>query len=455
MSRVISKTDLDKVLAAIASHPGGVSIGDLAPQIPGVPRRSLQRWLAALVEAGEVEIRGMARARRYVLASAERASTPPLAAAGLVLSSPGEEIARAVGADRASRMPVGYRRAFLDDYRPNETFYLPGGLRRRLLEIGQTPDGKRPAGTFARQLLGRLLVDLSWNSSRLEGNTYSLLETERLIERGSEAEGKDTREAQMILNHKAAIEFMVESAQDLRFDRMTILNLHALLSDNLLPDPAASGRLRAIQVQIHGTVFEPLGVPQLVEECFRQVLSAADAIRDPFEQAFFALVHIPYLQPFEDVNKRVSRLAANIPFIRDNLCPLSFIDVPEEPYVAGILGVYELNRVELLRDVFAWAYQRSCARYAAIHQSLGEPDPFKLRYRSLIQQAVAEVVRGGLDKEHATPQLREFARGQVEEQDRARFLAAVEAELVSLHEGNFARFRLRPSEFAKWSATWR
>lgn len=83
-------------------------------------------------------------------------------------------------------------------------------------------------------------------------------------------------------------------------------------------------------------------------------------------QAFFLMVHLPYLQPFEDVNKRTSRLAANIPLIHHNLCPLSFIDVPQSAYVDAMIGVYELNRIELLRDVFVWAYERSCQQYVAV-----------------------------------------------------------------------------------------
>ena len=96
------------------------------------------------------------------------------------------------------------------------------------------------------------------------------------------------------------------------------------------------------------------------------------------------MVHLPYLQPFDDVNKRTSRLSANIPLIRENLSPLSFVDVPEQAYIDGLLGVYELNQIELLRDVFVWAYERSCARYSAVRQPLGEPDKFRLRYRDRI-----------------------------------------------------------------------
>ncbi len=316
-------------------------------------------------------------------------------------------------------------------------------------------DGVRPAGTYARQIFSRLLIDLSWNSSRLEGNTYSLLETERLLELGEAAEGKDAREAQMILNHKAAIELLVEQASEVGFNRYSILNLHALLSDNLLADPQACGRLRAIPVGIAKTVYHPLEVPQLIDECFQQLLDTAAAIVDPFEQAFFAMVHLPYLQPFEDVNKRVSRLAANLPLIRQNLCPLSFVDVPERAYIDGILGVYELNRIELLRDVFVWAYERSCARYSAVRRSLGEPDPFRLRYRALVAETVAEIVRGGMDKKAATAFIKRRAAEDISQEDRARFVEVVETEIMSLHEGNIARYRLRPAQYQTWRETWR
>lgn len=353
------------------------------------------------------------------------------------------------------RTPVGYRRSFLDSYRPNTTFYLHAALRAELQALGQVAAHNEPAGTYARSIANRLLIDLSWNSSRLEGNTYSLLETERLLSAGDAAEGKGALEAQMILNHKAAIEFLMDCTPDMGFNRYTLLNLHALLSDNLLPDPTASGRLRTVAVGIGQAVFLPLEGPQLIAECFAQVLDTAAAIQDPLEQAFFAMVHLPYLQPFEDVNKRVSRLAANIPLIQHNLCPLSFVDVPPAAYISAMLGVYELNRIELLRDVFAWAYKRSCARYSAVRQSLGEPDPFRLRYRALIFDTVAEVVRAAMNKQRAIAFVARQARQHLPPADQHRFVEVTETELMSLHEGNMARYRLRPSEFEAWRQGWR
>ncbi|HED13778.1 MAG TPA: Fic family protein, partial [Gammaproteobacteria bacterium] len=219
-------------------------------------------------------------------------------------------------------------------------------------------------------------------------------------------------------------------------------------------DPEAGGRLRTTLVGIGGTVFQPLAVPQLIEECFQQILDTATAIVDPFEQSFFAMVHLPYLQPFIDVNKRVSRLAANIPFIQKNLCPLSFVDVPERANIEGILGVCELNRIELLRDVYLWAYQRSATRYSAIRQSLGDPDPFRMHYRQQIRQLVHEIVKEGTGKKPAVGKIKQFADATISAEDKARFIEITETELMSLHKGNIARYRLLPSEYTRWREAW-
>ena len=454
---VLSSTH-EAVLKAVAQSAAGANIEQIEAQLPQPPtRRTLQRWLNVLVGQGRLRKEGQARSTRYLLpvqAAPEAADAAP-GDVFFPLSDEARAIDIAVRQPVQHRTPVGYRRSFLDSYRPNTTFYLHAALRAELQALGQVAAHNEPAGTYARSIANRLFIDLSWNSSRLEGNTYSLLETERLLSAGDAAEGKGALEAQMILNHKASIEFLMDCTPDMGFNRYTLLNLHALLSDNLLPDPTASGRLRTVAVGIGQAVFLPLEGPQLIAECFAQVLDTAAAIQDPLEQAFFAMVHLPYLQPFEDVNKRVSRLAANIPLIQHNLCPLSFVDVPPAAYISAMLGVYELNRIELLRDVFAWAYKRSCARYSAVRQSLGEPDPFRLRYRALIFDTVAEVVRAAMNKQRAIAFVARQARQHLPPADQHRFVEVTETELMSLHEGNMARYRLRPSEFEAWRQGWR
>jgi len=236
--------------------------------------------------------------------------------------------------------------------------------------------------------------------------------------------------------------------------RRGVLNLHGILAQNLLPDEAAAGRLRRIAVGIESSAFHPLEVPQLIEECFNQVLATAQAIHDPFEQSFFAMVHLPYLQPFDDVNKRVSRLAANIPFIKANLSPLSFTSVPRSTYTDAILGIHELNGVDLLKDVYIWAYERSAERYAAVRQSLGDPDPFKQLHREALRQLVGDVVRRRMDRKEAGAHIAEWVKSNIAWDEQGRFREMAESDLLSLHEGNFARLQVRPSEFAAWQIAW-
>lgn len=446
-----------RIEAEIARHPDGVGIDDLHTVLADiVSRRTLQRRVSELADQRKIASIGNGRSQRYRLPKIIGAGVTEQAHAAdevdaeiyIPVSPESEGIRAYIRQPIQGRKPVGYGRELLETYRPNETAYLSPEIREHLHNIGRSPDGERPAGTYARDILGRLLIDLSWASSRLEGNTYTRLDTQNLIELGQAAEGKDRREAQMILNHKAAIELLVEQAEDIGFNTFTFFNLHALLSENLLADPGESGRLRSRIVEVSGTVFHPLGIPQQIDAYFRMILDKADAIEDPFEQAFFIMVHIPYLQPFVDVNKRVSRLGANIPLIRHNLCPLSFIDVPERAYVEGTLGVYEMTRVELLCDVFVWAYERSCQRYMAIRETVAEPDPLRLRYREVLIAMVGDIVRGL--KSPSAALVRAEVAPLVPGEDLEQVTELALADLRQLHEGNVSRYRLRLSEYRAW-----
>lgn len=459
MPKQIDRSDLDAIMNIVAKFPDGIPLSKIMENLSiHISRRNVQHRLVLLVKNGLLHAKGKARARLYTLPLEKgkdiSGHMEVYNAHAIVLSPEAEEIQRQVMRPIQARIPVGYNIDFLDEYRPNVTYYLSESIRQRLFEMGKT-DGDQPAGTYARKIYGRLLIDLSWNSSRLEGNTYSLLETERLFDLSQIAEGKDLREARMILNHKDAIEFLIDTSSDIGVNRSIILNLHALLSNDLMVDLEACGRLRSIAVGIGKSVYQPLAMPQKIQELFQQVVDTARAIKNPFEQAFFLMVHLPYLQPFEDVNKRVSRLAANIPLIQNNLCPLSFVDLPQQTYVNGLLGVYEFNRIELLRDVFVWAYERSCLRYSITRKELGEPDPFRIRYRNAITENVSRVVRGCMDKTAAIAFIREYARLSVPPEDQLHFVESVERDIMSLHEGNIARHRIRDVEYEAWRKTWR
>ncbi len=457
MPRLTTPQELDQLVALIAAALDGIGIeGLLQAQGNILQRRTLQRRLASLVAQGRIQTVGGARAVRYCAAPnvGNASLTIPqfklhATAEVYVPTSPeGEAIKALARQPRHLRPPVGYKLEFLEQYHPNHTAYLPPDLRDQLHALGRSPADQTPAGTFARDILNRLLIDLSWASSQLEGNTYSRLDTERLIEFGQAAEGKNALETQMILNHKQAIEYLVRDPTTASLTPNTIIALHALLSDGLMADPMACGRIRRRAVEIGGSTYLPVALPQRLEELFGIVIGMAAEISDPFEQAFFLMVHLPYLQPFEDVNKRVSRLAANIPFIRHNLCPLSFIDVPQQAYVDAMIGVYELNRIALLRDVFVWAYARSCQQYVAVQQNLVQPDIFRLRYRMALSEVVTAIVRSDEAATDATVRVRTPL--SVLDPDKAHFVTLVLAEFKALHAGNAVRFGIGPLELAAW-----
>lgn len=433
-------------LQSIRGEAGGLALADLLARHPGVPRRTAQRWVAQLLREGRVAAVGRARARRYVLA----APSPEPGESAISLATAGREILAYVEQPLAARAPVGYQEEFLLDYRPNETAYLPAPLRERLWRMGRLAPAQQraAAGTYDRDLVGRLLIDLSWASSHLEGNTYSLLDTQRLIEESRAATGKTALETQMILNHKAAIDLLVGNADAIGFNRFTVHNLHSLLAENLLPNPNDEGRLREHAVEIGESVYRPLAMPARIEHLFDVLLEKAAGIADPFEQSFFALAHLPYLQPFADVNKRTSRLAANVPLIRARLCPLTFLGVPRQLYAQAILGVYEATRIELLRDLFVWAYERSTREYIAIREDPPEPSPLRLTYREVIKQCVrAAVLRPSLQPAEA---MRATIEKSVPTADRDDVRFLISDELARLHEGVLVRYGLGRRDFERW-----
>ena len=476
---IMPKPELDTIVESIGNRVDGASVGELFGQLE-IKKRTLQRRLDQLVRDGRIVPRGEGRGRRYLVPeTADLSWQAPADIAYSVekswqdeqirvretradgetvpdwLSAEALEIRSKIREPLATRKAVDYQHEFLTSYVPNQTYYLPEKLRGDLAKLGKVGISKLPAGTYVRKVMDRLLIDLSWNSSRLEGNTYSLLETQRLLDLGEEVEGKSIIDAQMILNHKSAVEMLAEDAEEIRFDVFTICNLHAILSEGLMRSPELCGQVRSVAVGIGGSVFRPLSVPQQVEERFHEVLDKAEAIEDPFEQSFFVLVHFPYLQAFEDVNKRVSRLACNLPLVKHNLCPLSFVGVPKEEYVGALIGVYELNRIDYLRDVFVWAYRRSCDRYGEVRQVTGEPDRFRMRYRSELKRYIGEVVRGCMDKASAARWIAAAAERDISEGDREKFIEMVETDLSFLRSVNIVRHRLRLSEFEKWHAGWR
>lgn len=423
-------------------------------QLVEVTRSSLpavKRMLSKLVEEGRVEVTGKARATRYRLL----AQGAPVATSTPAPPPPAEAVAsRAVPTWRAAslalrqqltlplaaRVPVTYRREFVDSYKPNETFLLPRDLAEELAALGRLP-GQLPAGTYVRKVLEQLLVDLSWSSSHLEGNRYTLLDTEELFKSGAAATDSD---AVMLLNHKAAIEFLVDAVPTQGLSSGLVRNLHAVLMQDLLAEVAALGAIREKVVNISGTTYVPTLVPAVLQEMFERIISTAQHIKNPIEAAFFLWVNLAYLQPFEDGNKRVSRLAANVPLMLYNQAPLAFLDVDREDYALAMMGVYESCDVSMAVDLFDWTYRRSQAKYKVVMESMGSPDPFRVNYREALNEAVGLVVRS------RRPVAEALDRLGLPAEDATKFEQLLAQELKALAAFNCARYRLGIKETQAW-----
>jgi prophage maintenance system killer protein len=276
----------------------------------------------------------------------------------------------------------------------------------------------------------------------LEGNRISLPATRDLFEKGRSE--NDDRDATMLLNHKETIEFMVDAVPTEGITVPVVRNVQSLLMRDLLADPADLGAIRRKIVNIQDTVYVPSQVSNLLEEMLGHIVEKSQNIRNPIEASFFLWVNIAYLQPFVDGNKRTSRLAANMPLMLTNCAPLSFLDVGQHDYAMAMLGVYERQDVTLAAELFEWTYRRSIDKYQVVVESMGGPDPMRVRYREQLGEAVRQVVYFGRNVGQAVEGL------GIPAADTAVFDGMLKTELQHLEPYNCARYRLPIGKTQEW-----
>ncbi|NLT52880.1 MAG: cell filamentation protein Fic [Ignavibacteria bacterium] len=209
--------------------------------------------------------------------------------------------------------------------------------------------------------LERLIIELSWKSSKIEGNTYSLLETEKLILENKKAEGRSENETQMILNHKDAFDFIRQNPQEFStLNRANIERLHSIL----VKDMGVGLGLRKAPVGITGTKYQPLDNIYQIEEAIVALSGAINRMENIYAKALLAVLGISYVQPFEDGNKRTSRLMANALLLANGLAPLSYRSVDETDYRQAMIVFYELNSIVPFKEIFLGQYEFSANNYA-------------------------------------------------------------------------------------------
>jgi fido (protein-threonine AMPylation protein) len=402
--------------------------------------RSVRRWLAKMVADGRIEMLGRKRSTKYQIARKDKART--------YFGLESTEVIRQVQRPLYERTPVAYAQQWFDAYKPNITFYTPASIRSELYKMGKRSKSEEPAGTYARQIFNRLLIELSYNSSRLEGNTYSLLDTEKLILEGTGAEGKLEEEKVMILNHKEAIRYLVDTASRLKTSVQTICTLHYLLSDGLI-EPRYAGKVRDHGVRIGGSTYVPFEDAKRLQRQLGRIAKKAALIKDPYEQSLFLLVHITYLQAFSDVNKRTARLSANIPLVTHNLVPLSFNDIKKDDYISAVIAIYELQDVRPLVDLYAFSYMRTCAMYDSTVKAIGF-DEVRVRYRqqrrALVRYIILHNLHGAMMKKYISIQ----AAKLITKKDRDAFVGDVLEDLEELDQNYIAGLGITVSQLESW-----
>ncbi len=206
----------------------------------------------------------------------------------------------------------------------------------------------------------RLTIELSWKSSAIEGNTYSLLETEALIKNGQLAKGHKKEEATMILNHKVALDYIRKNSSSFKkISIKKIIEVHSLLIARLDIAPG----LRRGLVGIVGTKYRPLDNQYQIKEALESACVAVNKEKDPLEKALILMILIAYIQPFADGNKRTGRLSANAILLAHNLCPLSYRSVDEVEYKKAVILFYEQNNISYFKKLFIEQFEFAVNNY--------------------------------------------------------------------------------------------
>lgn len=412
-------SDVDQHLLQYFSRHPNRGAGDVPP-LAGrkIPRQTLSRHLSTLVKKGELIRLGTGAGTRYLRGDLEVYLRIPV----------------------LQRPPTHYRpergAGDLPRFSPAQLSVLHRAAGMRGATADQT----------ARAVRERLLVELSYASSSLEGNTYDLLQTEALIKYGQVAKGKTALEAKMILNHRDAIRYLLDNIASLQLDWIALRDLHALLSDGLLDDPADSGRIRRRAVAITQSSYRPLDNEYQLREAVDKLLAAANDEPDPFNRSLMLMTGVAYVQAFADCNKRTGRVIANLPLLQASLPPLSFMTVDKEAYARGLLAYYELGYAGPIAMAYHDAYPASADAYrisAHYRPKSAEQMAVEIRYQGFVRERLKEIVLGLSAPNAGLPD-------SIPEEDRGAVAELIRMQLDSLHVGRAAPLGVTSEQIAAY-----
>ena len=299
---------------------------------------TVKRILSSLVENGSALVSGQGRATRYSV-------------------SPQAHVTMELNIDTYFQKETDEREVqtsfnfdLINETLPKvEVFTAEEKERLNALQAQFTRNLEGITPTEYRKEMERLGIDLSWKSSQIEGNTYSLLETERLLKDKQTASGKTKEEAVMLLNHKDALDFVLADPEYLReISVRRIEELHTLLVKELDVDKG----IRKRRVGVTGTNYRPLDNEYQIREALEDTCRLINSKENVFEKALLALVLLSYIQAFADGNKRTARITSNAILIANRYCPISFRSVDSVDYKKAMLIFYEQNNISAFKKIF-------------------------------------------------------------------------------------------------------
>ena len=328
----------EEIIELVQKHPE-LSSGEIYEGIASTSSyATIKRMLARLVSENLLVIKGRGKGTRYLI-------------------SPAYALLAPVNVDQYYEKEIdervikeNFNFQLINDVLKRNSLFTKDELTKltHLLNTYQNNVAQLSEAGYSKEL-ERLAIDLSWKSSQIEGNTYSLLETERLLKEKQTASGKTKEEAIMLLNHKDAIDFIVEHPDYLNpLTVSSIEDIHSLLTKDL----AIEKNLRKRRVGISGTNYRPLDNQFQISEALLAMCELVNQKDEVFEKALLALVLISYIQPFMDGNKRTARIVSNAILINNRYCPISFRTVDSIEYKKAMLLFYEQNNISTFKQIF-------------------------------------------------------------------------------------------------------
>ena len=327
--------DKNIVLAYIKEHPGASSkqIADALANEASLA--TIKRAINELVSSFYINVEGKARATKYFIS--------PLFAPINLDEYYSKEIDE-------REVQTGYNFDLIPNVLNRVSLFTEQEMK--MLSALQAQFTKNFASLSDEQKhkeMERLGIDLSWKSSQIEGNTYSLLETERLLKEKQTAAGKTKEEAIMLLNHKEALDFIVANPDYLEHLTISrIEDIHSLL----IKDLGVDRNIRTRRVGITGTNYRPIDNEFQIREALQQTCDLVNSRKNVFEKALYVLVLLSYIQAFNDGNKRIARITSNAILIANNYCPISFRTVDSIDYKKAMLLFYEQDNISAFKQIF-------------------------------------------------------------------------------------------------------